>query len=300
MITNKTFPYNKNIESTKLVYIKNSKDLNNFISDFLSSPLRELAIDLEAHSDESYQGLTCLMQISTRTTDYIIDCIALRPYMNKLNLIFTNPYIVKVLHGSDFDVLWLQRDFGLYLVNVFDTGIAARELRYSSKSLAYLLKVICNVDANKQYQLADWRIRPIPEEMLKYAREDTHYLLYIYDVLKYQLIKCSNENIMISDNGLFNKLFKVIEKSNEIALKKYDKPIPGGNNYYGIIDKCGLGSKVQLKVFMKVLLFRDYIARKTDLSNNFVLHVPIHQDLSQILLMNLHYRLMVQDLSLLK
>lgn len=28
----------------------------------------------------------------------------------------------QVLHGSDHDVTWLQRDFNLYLVNLFDTG----------------------------------------------------------------------------------------------------------------------------------------------------------------------------------
>ena len=30
--------------------------------------------------------------------------------------------VMQVLHGSDHDVFWLQRDFGLYVVNMFDTG----------------------------------------------------------------------------------------------------------------------------------------------------------------------------------
>jgi len=33
------------------------------------------------------------------------------------------------MHGADHDVLWLQRDFGLYLVNLFDTGQARCEKR---------------------------------------------------------------------------------------------------------------------------------------------------------------------------
>lgn len=31
--------------------------------------------------------------------------------------------------------------------------------------------------------------RPLPEDYLRYAREDTHYLLYIYDLLRNLLIK---------------------------------------------------------------------------------------------------------------
>lgn len=65
----------------------------------------------------------------------------------------------QVLHGADSDVEWLQRDFGLYLVNMFDTRHAAQLLNLGGHSLAHLLKLYCGVDADKQYQLADWRIR---------------------------------------------------------------------------------------------------------------------------------------------
>lgn len=57
------------------------------------------------------------------------------------------------------DIGWLMRDFGLYIVNMFDTGQAARTLSEERFSLAYLLKKHCDVNAQKQYQLADWRIR---------------------------------------------------------------------------------------------------------------------------------------------
>lgn len=81
----------------------------------------------------------------------------------------------------------LQRDFGLYIVNLFDTGQAARVLEYPSAGLAYLLQRHCDFTADKRYQLADWRARPLSKEMLHYARCDTHFLLYVYDVLKKEL-----------------------------------------------------------------------------------------------------------------
>jgi exosome complex exonuclease RRP6 len=138
---------------------------------------KEFAVDLEHHNYRSYQGLTCLMQISTRNEDFIVDCLELRRHMHVLNSSFTNPNIVKILHGADWDILWLQKDFGLYVVNMFDTGQASRVLDMPNYSLAFLLKHYCGVTADKKYQLADWRIRPLPKEMLEYARADTHYLL---------------------------------------------------------------------------------------------------------------------------
>ena len=73
----------------------------------------------------------------------------------------------QVLHGADSDVVWLQRDFGLYLVNMFDTGQASRLLEFPSFGLAYLLEFYVDVKADKKYQLADWRERPLSKEMLR-------------------------------------------------------------------------------------------------------------------------------------
>lgn len=57
----------------------------------------EIAIDLEHHDYRSYQGFVCLMQISTRTADYIVDTLLLRRELFSLNEVFTNPAITKVL-----------------------------------------------------------------------------------------------------------------------------------------------------------------------------------------------------------
>lgn len=57
------------------------------------------------------------------------------------------------------DIIWLQRDLGLYVVGLFDTFHASRSLGYPKSSLAVLLKKFVNFDADKKYQMADWRIR---------------------------------------------------------------------------------------------------------------------------------------------
>lgn len=52
-----------------------------------------------------------------------------------------------MLHGADSDVQWLQRDFGIFVANLFDTGQAARVLQLASFGLAHLLSHFCDVKA---------------------------------------------------------------------------------------------------------------------------------------------------------
>ena len=99
------------------------------------------------------------MQLSTRTDDFIVDTLVLRKHMKKLNYVFTNPSIVKVFHGADSDVIWMQRDYGLYLVNLFDTYQASVLLELAHRSYAHLLELYVGLAIDKQYQLADWRER---------------------------------------------------------------------------------------------------------------------------------------------
>ncbi len=89
---------------------------------------REVAVGLEYHSYRTFAGFVCLMQISTRDADFVVDTLALRDEMEELNEVFTNPDVVKVFHGAESDIVWLQKDFNLYVVNLFDTYHASKVL----------------------------------------------------------------------------------------------------------------------------------------------------------------------------
>jgi ribonuclease D len=181
--------------------------------------VREIAIDLEHHAARSFQGFTCLMQLSTREKDWVIDTIALRSDLYRLNCVFTAPHVVKVMHGCRNDVLWLQKDLGLYLVNVFDTYFASKLLAFPHLSLKYLLKRYVQVEADKQYQMCDWRQRPLSREQLRYARDDTHYLLYIYDSLRRDL--CKKQPSAQRDSC--PQLLEVLDESRKLCLQRYNK-----------------------------------------------------------------------------
>ncbi|KAI8913114.1 ribonuclease H-like domain-containing protein [Powellomyces hirtus] len=257
------------LEATPFTWVDTDEKLEQLAA--LLDTAKEIAVDLEHHDYRSFQGFVCLAQISTRTEDFIIDTLAVRSKMHILNSSFTNPDIVKVFHGAESDIQWLQRDFGLYVVNLFDTYHASHLLELPHHGLQYLLKFYCNVETNKAYQLADWRIRPLPTELMKYARSDTHFLLYIYDRMRNELLNLSNPET-------HNLLRATLQRSATTSLNKYEKDIydsetgegPGG--WRNPLRKYGgaLGPD-QFAVFRAIHAWRDHIAREEDESPRYVL-----------------------------
>ena len=63
--------------------------------------VEEIAVDLEHHRYRSFNGFVCLMQISTRLEDFVVDTLLLREELEKLNEIFTDPGVIKVAHNID-------------------------------------------------------------------------------------------------------------------------------------------------------------------------------------------------------
>ncbi|KAK9856803.1 hypothetical protein WJX84_004010 [Apatococcus fuscideae] len=236
----------KSLEVTPLTYIDTLPALQEAAKRLAKAD--ELAVDLEHHGFRSFQGFTCLMQMSTREEDIIIDTLALRAHVGPtLGPMFANPQVVKVLHGSDSDIHWLQRDFGIYIANLFDTGQAARVLGLQGFGLAFLLQKYCNVKADKQYQLADWRVRPLAPELLHYARSDTHYLLYIYDCMKAELVASETSYL-----DLYQRLAT---------------PLP----------------PQQLAVFAGLFAWRDKKAREADESTGYVVSRTLLLSLSSLM-----------------
>ncbi|PFH58419.1 hypothetical protein XA68_13695 [Ophiocordyceps unilateralis] len=261
------------VESTSATWVDTYEGVVSMLQELKKA--NEIAVDLEHHDFRTYTGLVCLMQISTREKDWIVD--TLQPWRHKLevlNEVFADPKIVKVFHGAYMDVVWLQRDLGLYVNCLFDTFFASTLLNYPSRSLAFLLSKLVNFDADKQYQLADWRIRPIPPEMLYYARSDTHYLLYIYDRLRNELVTGSDRG-----NPDTDLIGGALQRSRELCLSRHEHPEfdketgRGSRGWYGyVLKQAHLGfDSEQFAVFRALWQWRDAVAREQDESPNFVL-----------------------------
>uniref|UniRef100_A0A1A9W6I2 Exosome complex component 10 homolog n=1 Tax=Glossina brevipalpis TaxID=37001 RepID=A0A1A9W6I2_9MUSC len=252
----------RDIKETELVYVDKVEMLKDALAELCQA--NELAVDVEHHNYRSFLGFTCLVQISTRLKDYIFDALKLRDDMHLLNEVLTNPKIVKIFHGADLDIEWLQRDLSLYVVNMFDTHQAAKALNYARLSLAFLLKIYCDIEIDKTFQLADWRIRPLPEELIAYARQDTHFLIYVYECLTNDLLKAGNQQSQLLRN--------VYQRSTELCKKRYVKPVLTPSSY---LDHYRKSKKIfdnrQLYALREIVQWRDAIARQEDESYNYVL-----------------------------
>ncbi len=88
-----------------------------------------------------------------------------------------DPGIVKVLHGADYDVSTLKRDFAFSFASLFDTMIAARLLGRPELGLAAVARAELGVTLSKDNQKDDWSRRPLTPQQEAYAAADVAHLV---------------------------------------------------------------------------------------------------------------------------
>jgi ribonuclease D len=165
-------------------YISTSKQLRSLAASLATEPL--LALDTESNSLYAYREQVCLVQISTRSADYIVDPLAVDD-MSALAPLMANPAIEKVFHAAEYDLMTMKRDFGYTFANLFDTMVAARICGYKNIGLGSLLDALLSIKLDKSHQRDDWGQRPLPKDSLIYAQMDTHYLAQLRDLLAEKL-----------------------------------------------------------------------------------------------------------------
>ncbi|KAJ8448383.1 hypothetical protein Cgig2_022011 [Carnegiea gigantea] len=206
------------LDHTPFKLIETLKDLKELA--LVLETVDEFGVDLKHNQYRSFQGMTCLMHIPTRTKDFVMDTQKLHasigPYLRE-------PFKDSKKRKACNDILWLQHDFRIYVCNLFDTMLASRVPGLERSSLAYLLKYYCGVSSNKEYQTSDWRICSLPKEMIKYAREDTHYLLYIYDLIMITLVSRSNTRVLSYESDMRVALPLKYKDKYYLLLKVYKK-----------------------------------------------------------------------------
>ncbi len=213
-----------------------------------------VAVDTESNSLYAFHERVCLIQFSTVREDFLVDPLSVLD-LSAIRPLFEDGRIEKIFHAAEYDLLCLRRDFGFEVRNLFDTMIAARILGRNGIGLGALLEAEFGVRLNKRYQRANWGQRPLPDDLLDYARLDTHYLIALKERLKAEL---ERRNLMALAQEDFRRLAdstldeSVIEPIAERPLDCW--------RISGVRDL----SPQQAAVLQELCKYREEIARQLD------------------------------------
>jgi len=121
--------------------------------------------------------------------------------------------------------------------------------------------------------------------MFYYAQCDTHFLLYIYDEMRNELLDASDR-----DDPDKNFIEAVLQASKEVSLKRYEVPWYdldkgiGARGWLGtLLRTSAMYNGEQFAVFKAVHKWRDDLARLKDESTLFIMSQQVHADIAQIM-----------------
>jgi len=143
-----------------------------------------IALDTEADSLHAYPEKLCLIQVSIEGSDHLLDPLSGIKLAPAFEILSQHELI---LHGADYDLRLLRRDCGFVPTAIFDTMLASRLLGCRQFGLGNLVSQYLGVTLEKGPQKANWARRPLTERMEAYARNDTHHLKPLADILSAEL-----------------------------------------------------------------------------------------------------------------
>ena len=229
-------------------YIETPADLQRLVEILAAETL--LAIDTESNSLYAYQECVCLIQLSTRTEDYIIDPLAIDD-IQPLAPLMASETIQKVFHAAEYDIVCMKRDFGFTFNNLFDTMVASRVCGFELVGLGNLLSKYVGVKTNKRHQRDDWGKRPLSTDSLLYAQMDTHHLPFIRDQLAEQLEKMGR---MAEAQEIFDE----IRNYPAAEMRCFD---PKG---FWNIGSPNMLERDEMRILSELYTLREKLAKKRD------------------------------------
>ncbi|HSP32864.1 MAG TPA: ribonuclease D [Thermoanaerobaculia bacterium] len=230
-----------------MIWIDRQQPLDEALEKVAAQPV--VAFDTEADSLHSYFDKVCLIQISAADKDLVIDPLA-KVDLKRFGGILADPSITKILHGGDYDLRILNRDFGFTATNIIDTMICAQFLGYEAFGLGALLERHFGVTVNKAHQRADWAMRPLTPEMLQYAAMDTRYLIELAAKLR-------------ADLEAAGRWEWAQEEFARLEAVRY-REVPGDEETWRKMKNIGNLDRLGLAIIRDLHKWRDHLAREAD------------------------------------
>lgn len=165
------------------IYVDSTAGLRTLVERIAESS--RIALDTEADSLYHYYEKVCLIQITVGEETYILDPLAGLDLSDFFVILARKPII---LHSADYDLRILRASYDyLPKAEVFDTMLAARILGHDRLGLSALVEKYFGVTLSKHGQKFNWSLRPLPENKLIYAGNDTRYLEPLTNFLNNEL-----------------------------------------------------------------------------------------------------------------
>ena len=124
----------------------------------------EHAIDCEANSGFAYREEMCLLQVNVEERLWVVDLVALpreATLLDPLRPTLESETTVTLLHGGEYDVGLLRRDYGIQPAAIWDSPQANSLLGWPQTGYGSLVERICGVTLAKGHAFHDWARRPL-------------------------------------------------------------------------------------------------------------------------------------------
>ena len=211
----------------------------------------ELAVDTESNSLYTFREKICLIQLGTNRETFLLDPLAVQD-LSSLGNLLADPAIVKVLHGSDYDLRCLDRDYSFRVQPLFDTQVAARFLGNLTPNLASVLESSLRVRIPKSHRLqtSNWGLRPLSPAALEYASSDVGHLIPLAKKLRQGLLE-------------LRRLDWVEEECQRLERVCYTAPAPPEEAFLRVKGSDRLTPR-ELAVLKELFLYRELEAQRLD------------------------------------
>jgi len=215
-----------------------------------------IALDTEFLREKTYYPKLCLLQIATPDQVACIDPLAIDDLSPVLDILF-DISVTKVLHSGRQDLEIFYHIAGKVPSPVFDTQVAALMLGYPEQvGYASLVKDALGIELDKLHTRADWSLRPLSREQLRYAADDVVYLVKLYQRLCEKLAELGRSDWLLEDfQRLTNRV--LYENPPENAWLK----VKGGNRLRGD----------SLSIMQSLARWRERIAQQKNRPKGWIL-----------------------------
>ena len=143
-----------------------------------------VAVDAERASGFRYGHRAFLVQVRRRGAGTVLIDPVPCPDLSGLDAALSGAEVV--LHAASQDLPCLA-ELGFRPRALFDTELAGRLLGFPRVGLGALVESVLGWTLEKGHAAADWSVRPLPEELLRYAALDVELLVELRDALTVML-----------------------------------------------------------------------------------------------------------------